>query len=38
MSATIASGRNDPLIEGFGWDRFERFALTGEKGAASVGH
>jgi sarcosine oxidase subunit beta len=38
MSATVASGRNHPLIEGFTLDRFERFRLTGEKGAASVGH
>ena len=38
MSHTIATGRNHPLIEGFGWDRFARFELTGEKGAASVGH
>jgi sarcosine oxidase, subunit beta len=38
MSHTIATGRPHPLIEGFGWDRFARFELTGEKGAASVGH
>jgi sarcosine oxidase subunit beta len=38
MSHTIATGRTHPLIEGFGWDRFARFELTGEKGAASVGH
>ena len=38
MAATVASGRNDPLITGFDWWRFERFELTGEKGAASVGH
>ena len=38
MSYTVATGRNHPLIEGFGWDRFARFELTGEKGAASVGH
>jgi sarcosine oxidase subunit beta len=38
MSHTVATGRNHPLIEGFGLDRFARFALTGEKGAASVGH
>jgi sarcosine oxidase, subunit beta len=38
MSHTLATGRNHPLIEGFGWDRFARFELTGEKGAASVGH
>lgn len=38
MAATLASGRNDPLITSFDWWRFERFELTGEKGAASVGH
>jgi sarcosine oxidase, subunit beta len=38
MSHTIATGRTHPLIEGFSWDRFARFELTGEKGAASVGH
>ncbi len=38
MSHTVATGRNHPLIQGFGFDRFSRFALTGEKGAASVGH
>jgi sarcosine oxidase subunit beta len=38
MSHTVATGRNHPLIEGFSWDRFARFELTGEKGAASVGH
>ena len=38
MAATVASGRNDPLITSFDWWRFERFELTGEKGAASVGH
>ena len=38
MSHTIATGRNHPLIENFGFDRFSRFELTGEKGAASVGH
>jgi len=38
MSHTVATGRNHPLIESFGWDRFSRFELTGEKGAASVGH
>jgi sarcosine oxidase subunit beta len=38
MSATVANDRNHPLIEGFGLDRFARYALTGEKGAASVGH
>jgi sarcosine oxidase, subunit beta len=38
MSATVATGRNDPLIAAFDWDRFARFELTGEKGAAAVGH
>jgi sarcosine oxidase subunit beta len=38
MSATVATDRNHPLIETFGLDRFARFELTGEKGAASVGH
>ena len=38
MSYTLANDRNHPLIDGFGLSRFERFELTGEKGAASVGH
>ena len=38
MAATIASNRNHELIQGFDWGRFERYELTGEKGAASVGH
>jgi sarcosine oxidase subunit beta len=38
MSHTVATGQNHPLISGFGLDRFARFELTGEKGAASVGH
>ena len=38
MAATVATDRNHPLIAGFDWWRFERFELTGEKGAASVGH
>jgi sarcosine oxidase subunit beta len=38
MSHTVASGREHALIAGFAWSRFERFELTGEKGAASVGH
>jgi sarcosine oxidase, subunit beta len=38
MSHTVATGRHHPLIEGFTLDRFARFELTGEKGAASVGH
>jgi sarcosine oxidase subunit beta len=38
MAATVATNRNHELITSFDWWRFERFALTGEKGAASVGH
>jgi sarcosine oxidase, subunit beta len=38
MAATVASNRNHALIQSFDWARFERFELTGEKGAASVGH
>jgi sarcosine oxidase subunit beta len=38
MAATVAANRNHDLITSFDWWRFERFALTGEKGAASVGH
>jgi sarcosine oxidase subunit beta len=38
MSHTVATGREHPLITGFAWSRFAHFALTGEKGAASVGH
>jgi sarcosine oxidase subunit beta len=38
MSHTLAKDSAHPLIEGFAFDRFERYALTGEKGAASVGH
>jgi sarcosine oxidase subunit beta len=38
MSYTVANDRNHPLIEGFGLARFENYQLTGEKGAASVGH
>jgi sarcosine oxidase subunit beta len=38
MAATVAANRNHSLIEAFDWGRFERFELTGEKGAASVGH
>ena len=37
-STTEALERNHALIEAFDWGRFDRFALTGEKGAASVGH
>ena len=38
MSHTVAQDENHRLITGFGLDRFRRYALTGEKGAASVGH
>jgi sarcosine oxidase subunit beta len=38
MSYTVANDREHPLITGFSLDRFRNFALTGEKGAASVGH
>jgi sarcosine oxidase, subunit beta len=38
MANTVATDRTDPLITGFSLDRFRRYALTGEKGAASVGH
>jgi sarcosine oxidase subunit beta len=38
MSWTVANGRDHELIKGFNLSRFERYELTGEKGAASVGH
>jgi sarcosine oxidase, subunit beta len=38
MSYTVANDRNHELIRGFSLDRFARYELTGEKGAASVGH
>lgn len=38
MSWTVANDRNHELIAGFTLERFRDFALTGEKGAASVGH
>ena len=38
MAATVAGGRDDPLIAPFNLSRFERLALVGEKGAAAVGH
>ncbi len=38
MSYTVARDEAHPLIPAFSFDRFERYALTGEKGAASVGH
>jgi sarcosine oxidase subunit beta len=38
MSHTVAHDENHPLIHGFTLDRFANYELTGEKGAASVGH
>ncbi|MGD2140513.1 MAG: FAD-dependent oxidoreductase [Burkholderiales bacterium] len=38
MSFTVAEDRNHDLIEGFSLGRFANYELTGEKGAASVGH
>ena len=38
MSHTVANDEEHPLIRGFSLDRFARYHLTGEKGAASVGH
>jgi sarcosine oxidase subunit beta len=38
MAHTVATGITHPLIEGFSLSRFARLELTGEKGAASVGH
>jgi sarcosine oxidase subunit beta len=38
MSYTIANDRPHSLIDGFSLDRFRNYSLTGEKGAASVGH
>jgi sarcosine oxidase subunit beta len=38
MSYTIANDTPHPLIRGFGLERFTRYALTGEKAAAAVGH
>jgi sarcosine oxidase subunit beta len=38
MSHTLAKDEDHPLIRGFSLSRFERYELTGEKGAASVGH
>lgn len=38
MAHTIATDTAHPLITGFSLDRFRNYALTGEKGAASVGH
>ncbi len=38
MSSTVAKDEDHPLIRGFSLERFARYELTGEKGAASVGH
>jgi sarcosine oxidase, subunit beta len=38
MSHTVARDQAHPLIRSFGLERFAHYALTGEKGAASVGH
>ena len=38
MAATIANDNNHELIHTFRFSRFEDYELTGEKGAASVGH
>ena len=38
MAECIATGRQPVMLEPFALSRFERFALVGEKGAASVGH
>jgi sarcosine oxidase subunit beta len=38
MSHTVAKDEDHPLIRGFTLDRFANYELTGEKGAAAVGH
>jgi sarcosine oxidase subunit beta len=38
MAHTVVHDAPHPLITGFSLDRFSRYELTGEKGAASVGH
>jgi sarcosine oxidase subunit beta len=38
MSYTLAKDEDHPLIRAFSLSRFERYELTGEKGAAAVGH
>ena len=38
MAHTVATGVPHPLITSFSLERFARLELTGEKGAASVGH
>jgi len=38
MAHTLANGEDDTLIRAFNLSRFANYKLTGEKGAASVGH
>ena len=38
MAYTLVHGHEHELIRSFTLDRFEQFALVGEKGASSVGH
>ncbi len=38
MAECVATGRQPALLEPFALERFARFELVGEKGAASVGH
>jgi sarcosine oxidase subunit beta len=38
MAYTVANDRDHELIKGFRLSRFAEYELTGEKGAASVGH
>ena len=38
MAHTVATDSPHELIHGFALDRFRNYSLTGEKGAASVGH
>lgn len=38
MSYTLAKDETHPLIRGFSLERFANYELTGEKGAAAVGH
>ena len=38
MAECVATGKQPDLIKSFTLDRFNRFDLVGEKGAASVGH
>ena len=38
MAELIATNKTPELLAPFALDRFERFDLVGEKGAASVGH